>query len=205
MSEKTEDQDLAISSTAATPKENGRYALGLSGLVLGLVALACAILPTVIVNDPEGKPIAQQAEQADPKKKSKNGLTLRFKNIEFKIGGGKDKPNEAESEPDQAAPEKNVAKSSPTEPAAQKPAAQQPAIASVSIRWFTIAAIACGLLGIAFSAFSYTIEKQHAVAVTAMGCCVAAITWQYVVAGIMMAVAFVVILMLISAFASAIG
>lgn len=205
MSENTEDQDLTTGSTAAAATENGRYALGLSGLVLGLVALACAILPTVIVNDPEGKPIAEQAERAEPKKESKNGLTLRFKNIEFKIGGGKDKPNDAESEPDQAAPEQNLAKPSPAEPAALKPAAQQPAIASVSVRWFTIAATACGLLGIAFSAFSYTVEKRQAVAVTAMGCCVAAITWQYVVAGIMMAVAFVAILILISAFASAIG
>jgi hypothetical protein len=165
----------------------GRIPLSFYGLFAGILALALAAIPGIAMEQPPTNPFQrpsdvnpvngeQYSEKADATPAKKRGITLKLKG--FSINLGKDaQKNEGRNRPVEM----------PDEP-------QKPFQKNNHIRWFMIAACASGLIGLGVSAIAHAREKRPTVTLTAMGCSVAAITWQYVVFGIVCGVAIVVVI-----------
>jgi hypothetical protein len=66
------------------------------------------------------------------------------------------------------------------------------------LRNFTLAAVSCALLAAVLGPIAWTREKQPAIAAPALVIATIALTWQYIVFGIAVGVAIVVVLFLIS-------
>lgn len=151
------------------------HALGITGLLLGLTAMGLAIIPAIVVGRPLPNPFAAQPEPvvqpaAEPEAdEPKGGLTVEFKSFSVNIGGKKEEPS--------------------AEAVAPVPVKAQPVVTSDSGRWFNVAAIVAALIGVMFAAIGQLKEQQTTLTVCAIGCCVAAVTWQYIVMGIVIAVA----------------
>ena len=177
------DDDAVAVTTTARP-----LTLSVTGLLLGLIALALATVPSLafdrplpnpFVPDTEPKELPKPVPPADPE----GGLTVKFKDFSFNIGGKKKK----------AAPEP-IPEPEP-----------QPEVTSDPVRLFTISAIGSALIGIVFSAIGQFKEHHTSLTVSAMGCCVAAMTWQYFAAGIMIGAGIAIFLIVIAALGSAMG
>jgi hypothetical protein len=148
--------------------------LSIIGLIAGVVALGLAAIPAIAFERALPNPFA------DPKKNEHNvdtpaeregGVSFRFKNLSVNLGG--------------KAPKK------------EQPADAPPEVTRDPIRWFTMAAIGCALLGLVVASIGHLRERHTVLTLSSMGCCAAAITWQYFAVGIAIgaaAAAFLIVL-----------
>lgn len=156
------------------------FLLSILGLIVGVVAIGLASIPAIAFDKPLPNPFAEeQQEKVEPPAEREGGVTLKYKSFSVQFGG------------------KAVEKKPAPEP--------EPEVAHDPVRWFTVAAIGCALVGIVIAGVGQLRERHTPVTVAAMGCCVAAIAWQYLVVGIAVGVAVAVCLILLVAIGSALG
>lgn len=178
--------DSKAPGVSADANRQQAFVFTILGLLLGVIALGLASIPAIALDRPAPHPFAEQEQEekeepvAEPPAEREGGVTLRYKNFSFNLGG---KAPEPESEP---------------LPEPEPEAAPPPTITSDPIRWFTIAAIACALVGLVISAVGQLRERHTVITVGSMGCCAAAITWQYVAVGISIGVAAAVFLVVLA-------
>ena len=146
--------------------------LGVYGLVVGIFGLGLAAIPSIAMERSLPNPFEtpeQALRRIDGPPRKKGGLTLSFKSFSINLGG------------------KEV----------KNPVAPKPSLTNDPLRWLTIAATVCGLFGLGLCSVAHVREKQTAVTLTGIGCSIAAITWQFLVVGIVFGIAIVVILLIL--------
>ncbi len=183
------ENDATTKSVATESKDPGAaedakgqrgFLFTIIGLVVAVVAVGLASIPAIALDRPLPNPFAEQKEKeeppVEPPAEREGGITLKYKNLSVHFGG--------------KVPEKEP----PLEPELK------PEVTNDPIRWFTVSAIGCALVGLVISGVGQLREKHTAITVGSMGCCAAAITWQYFAIGIAVgaaAAAFLIILAII--------
>jgi hypothetical protein len=176
------DANSDIASTETTLHVSRSYSLSAVGLILGILALGLAVVPALAFDRPLPNPFATTEQPKPPKPpEPEGGFTLKYKNFSVNLGG---KKRDLE------------------EPHVQPP---QPKLTTDPIRLLTIAAIACALVGIVFSTIGQLKEKHTSITAVTMLSCVAAITWQYFAAGIMIGAGIAVFILVIAMLGSALS
>jgi hypothetical protein len=146
--------------------------LSLIGLIAGLLALALVLIPSIALERPLPNPFetpeeAQRRIAGPPVKKG--GIGIKIKDFEIRFGGKEVK--------DPVVPRK-------------------PELTKDPVRWFLIGGGVCALIGLAVSTVAH-VREQHAVITTVAICCsIVAITWQFVVLGIMLGIAAVIVILI---------
>ncbi|MBS0201804.1 MAG: hypothetical protein JSS49_02820 [Planctomycetes bacterium] len=177
----TDSANASTGSVSTTPESGApsarsrRMVLSLIGLVAGVVSLALATIPSVAYErplpNPFAKPEAEQQREAPPAERE-GGVTLKIKGLSINFGGKIPKPD----------------------PPVEVPAK----ITSDPVRWFTISAIACALIGLMIATVGQLREQHPVLTTCSMTCCTAAIAWQYIAVGITVGVAVVILLIFLS-------
>ncbi len=157
------------------------FGIGIAALILGVVALGLACIPALALDRPLPNPFADEkadAAQADETAagEKEGGITLSYKNVSIRLGSKDSEGTETASQGSQAAPNN-----------------------SDPIKIFTIAAIVCALVGLVVASIGQIRERHTALTMSAMGCCAAAIAWQYIAVGIAVGVGAAVLIALLSA------
>jgi hypothetical protein len=152
--------------------------LSISALAIGVVAIGLASIPPVILGRALPNPFVEEKAKDKPRVEQaterEGGITLKYKNFSVNVGG-------------RVPEKKNVGM-------------VQPESAKDPIRWFTISAVSFALVGIVVSLIGHWREKHTVLTVGSVGCCAAAIAWQYLAVGIAIgaaAAAFIIVLALI--------
>lgn len=166
--------------------------LSVAGLVLGIVALGFAVIPSIAMEKPLANPFAKQEPPpkppSEPAKGHDSGVTIKYKSVSVTFGGKKSaqdqKKKAAEAEPPPK-PELKVT----TDP----------------VRWFTMSAIGFALVGLVIAPIAHVKEKHHVLTCSSMVCSVAAITWQYVAVGIAVGIAAAVFVITLKKLAEVCG
>lgn len=178
MSDQSEISANAMGQSSSTPPEHavrhGSMILSMIGLIAGMIALALAVVPAIAFERPLPNPFADKKNddrRIDPPAEREGGITLKFKGMSMNIGG--------------KVPKKEV------------PAEKPPEVTKDPIRWLTISAIGCALIGLVAATVGHLRERHTILTVTSMGCCAAAITWQYVAIGIVVGVALAVLVIVL--------
>lgn len=188
-------------ATPATPAEAGEHpsgepettqrpiVLSVIGLLFGVIALGLAAIPAIAFERPLPNPFAgadddrPPIDRPEPPPEREGGVTLKYKKFSLNVGGKVPKKEEIrEQEEQEAAPKAQITKD--------------------PIRWFTIAAIGCALLGFAVATIGQLREQHSVLTASSMGCCAAALTWQYFAVGIALgaaAAAFLIVLAILAA------
>lgn len=171
-----------------------KHILGILALVMGVAALGLAVIPGIALDRPFPAAPKPRAEPAPPPPPAEpgGGVTFRVKQFSVTLGGSKKKA-QADNQPAQQAP-----------PVVDQPIPKDRAIPNDGdrlLKWFTIAAVSCSLIGLILGPISWAREKQPALSGSAMGICCLALVWHYVVMGIAVGVAVAVIVILLSHFA----
>ena len=65
------------------------------------------------------------------------------------------------------------------------------------LKYFTIAAISCALVGLVLGPVAWVREKQPALSGSAMAICCVALLWEYIIIGIAVGVAVVIVVLLL--------
>jgi hypothetical protein len=159
-----------------------RHAIGILALLVGITALGLAVIPRIVLDRPLALPAEHHERRAPPKAEPKEGFTFRFKKWSVTFGGGK-KDGDANA----AAP--------------NAPAARDEELRTERdrlLKWFTISAVSCSLLGLILGPISWVREKQPAISGSAIAISCFAIVWQYIIIGIVVGVAVAVILIVLS-------
>ncbi|MGE0607970.1 MAG: hypothetical protein AB7O62_12820 [Pirellulales bacterium] len=167
-----------------------KHAYGIAALVLGIIALGLAVIPGIALDRP--LPFASENPTPPPPvPEQAGGVTFQYKSFSVRLGGGKRDEDKAIQEEHQRRQDLAAA-------------AHQQRIMDRDrfLKWFTISAVSCSLVGLLLGPISWARERQPAVSGAAMGICCLAIIWQYVVIGIVIGVAIAFMLMVISLFAS---
>lgn len=147
------------------------YILSLIALLFGVIGIGLASVPNVIYE----RPLWPIEQQISPKAlENKPALKLKLGNVS--IGFGESKEAEAEA----------------ARIAADKAAMDQ------KMKRFTLAAIACSILGFILIPFAWTRERRQSFAVTAILLCCIALTWQYFVIGVVVGVGISVLMLALS-------
>ncbi len=165
-----------------------KHAFGIAALVVGISALGLAVIPGIALDRPLPFGNEEREERPPPEPKAEGGVTLKYKKFSVTFGGRKND--------DDANQENEV---------------EQNSLAAVDqqrlidrdqwLKWFTISAVSCSLIGLTLGPISWAREKQPALSGTAMGICCLALVWQYIVIGIAIGVAIAVLLIVLSNFA----
>ncbi|MEX0865886.1 MAG: hypothetical protein WD030_00920 [Pirellulales bacterium] len=162
------------------------HAFGIAALLVGAVALGLAVMPGIALD----RPLPFESEGPEEAKREipelEGGVTFKTDKFSLTFGSAKEEsPQEIEArELAQAARE-----------AAERKRRDE---RDAALNQFSLAAAGCSLLGLVFGAFSWGRETQPAIAAVAMGMACLALLWQYVVIGVVVGVAIVVLLLLIS-------
>lgn len=178
-----DEQQIEPSLTPEAELTPRPFRLGVTGLLFGIMALALATIPALALDRPLPNPFAPQAHQAPlppPPDEPKGGLTLKYKSFSVNLGGRKEDPQ-------------------------PEPAKPKPEVTADPVRLFTIAAIVCSLIGIVISAIGQLKEHHASLTVSAISCCVAALTWQYFAAGILIGAGvamFIIVIAMLGSMAS---
>ncbi|MEN6495327.1 MAG: hypothetical protein ABFD16_13690 [Thermoguttaceae bacterium] len=174
-----EDNASAQETPEAVSDSNRRrpFVLSIVGLAVAAIALGLASIPAIVFERPLPNPFAQEKEEkprVEPPREREGGITLKYKSLSVNVGGKAPKKEE-------------VAKAAPRAEVTKDP-----------VHWFTIAAIGCALIGLVLSSFAQVRERHTVLTISAMGCCVAAITWQYVAIGIAVGAAVAAFLVMLA-------
>lgn len=167
-------KSLPAPSKESPPAESRRFAWSLATLFVGVLALSAAVMIHLTFEEPQ-----PQAKAPPPKpEKVEGGIRLEWKGFKVRFGG---KTVEEKEEP-QVKPEP-----APTAAALKRRQAY---------RMFT-ATIA--LIGLAAGPLAFWRESAYALSGPGMAFCFLALTWQYIMAGIVIGVAVLVVLLILSA------
>lgn len=158
-----------VASPLEPVKANPPYRLSVAGLAFALLAFGLAIIPPIAAGRPLLAPFAEPAAP-EPPAAHEGGLTLKYKQLSVNIGG-------------------KVPKA--------KPVVDHPKLTSDPIRWFTIAAIGCALAGLAVATAAQLRERHTIITTMCIALCVSAITWQYLMAGLLLGVAIAVLILIL--------
>ncbi len=178
----TTGENRSTASSGSDPRRP--FWLGVAGLVLAAIALGLASIPSLALERPLLNPFAREKQDeppVEPPREREGGITLKYKNLTVNLGGKVPRDEE-------------IAKPEP-----------QPKTTNDPLRWFTIAAIGCSLIGLVLSSLAQIRERHTVLTVVSMACCVAAITWQYVAVGIAVGVAAAVFLVVLAILAQAVN
>ncbi|WP_157605867.1 hypothetical protein [Schlesneria paludicola] len=164
--------------TEAGSRERRSSSMRLSflGLVLAVVGLGLAVIPSlaterVLPNPFESKEEAKRRIDGPPAKAG--GITVRVKNFSINFFG------------------KDV----------KEPAPAQPPLAFTNdpVRWLMIVGCVLALVSLVIASVAHRQERHGFMTFTAMSCSVVALTWQFLVFGIMLGVAAAILFLLIAA------
>ncbi len=159
------------------PYRRGPMMLSIIGLIAGVIALALAAIPAIALERALPNPFADSTKkdrEVKPAAEREGGVTLKFKQLSVNFGG--------------------------KVPKEEQPAITPPELTKDPIRWFTIGAVFCALGGFVLATIGQLRERHTVLTVSSMGCCAAAITWQYFAVGIALgaaAAAFLIVLALL--------
>jgi hypothetical protein len=149
-------------------------------LVLAVLAIGLAAIPPHALDRNMPNPLETPRVKMPPVVEREGGMTFKFKTFSVNLGGKAPKAKPGDAPPEVA-------------------------LSRDPLRWFTIAAISCALVAFVVSLIGHIRERQTTLTISSVGCCVVAISWQYVVFGILFgiaaAVAFLVLLFLAPALA----
>lgn len=174
--------ESATSGATEGARPQGSMLLSIIGLVAGVIALGLAAIPPLAFERALPNPFARtknEKARVEPAPEREGGVTLKYKKLSVNLGG---------KVPDR-------------KPQPQAP----PEIAKAPVSWFAICAIACALLGLVVSSVGQVRERHTALTVTSMGCCAAAITWQYFAIGIAVGAAAAAFLIVLAILGSAVN
>jgi hypothetical protein len=167
-----------------------KHAFGIAALAVGLIALGFAVIPGIALDRPFPFSDEERDRPAAPEHAQEGGVTFKFKKFSVTFGGGKkDDAKEAAQE------------DKPQQGAAAAQARQRAIDRDHLLKWFTITAVSCSLVGLVLGPVAWAKEKQPAISGPAIGICCVALVWQYIVIGIAIGVTIAVLLILISYFA----
>jgi hypothetical protein len=174
--------------TANPPVQRGTankaIVLSVVALLIGVIALALAIIPALALGRPLPNPFAEEAAPEppatepttpdSPDDEREGGITLKYKSVSVTFGGKKkeDKDDE-EDEAGQAA-----------EPVPREQPKPETKAQADPVRWFTLTAVVAALVGLVLAPIAQVKEKHPAMTIGAVMLCVGAITWQYFAVGI---------------------
>jgi hypothetical protein len=153
---------------------NRPHTLSIIGLTFAVLAFGLAIIPPIAAGRPLLAPF-DKPEVPEPPAEREGGLTLKFKELSVNIGG----------------------KAPKAKPVNQAIAIYDP------IRWFEISAIVCALIGLAVATAAQMRERHTILTTASVVICVAAITWQYLIAGLVIGIAIAVLLLMLRSLADA--
>jgi len=165
------------------PNQRRPFVLSILGLVVAATALGLASIPAIALERAPANPFAGEKEErprVEPPRERDGGVTLKFKKFSVNLGG-------------KAPKRENAPKATPNAEVTKDP-----------VRWFTMGAMGCALVGLVLSSVAQLREKHTVLTLTSMGCCVAAVTWQYVVFGIVVGAAAAAFLVMLAILAPAI-
>ena len=163
---------------AATPSEKQ---MGRGTMFLSIIGLIAGVVALALATIPA---IALERSLPNPfadtkKMEREGGVTVKFKNLSVNVGG--------------KVPKKEQIADAPLE------------ITKDPVRWFTMAAIGCALVGLVVATIGQLRERHTMLTVSSMGCCTAAITWQYFAIGIAVGAAAAAFLIVFAILSSAIN
>ena len=158
------------------------HIVGILALLVGITALGLALIPGIALDRPLALPAEYHEPPAAPKAEPEKGVTLRFKKWSVTLGGGK-----KDADPNAAAP--NAPKRIDEQLRGER---------DRLLKWFTISAVSCSLIGLVLGPISWVREKQPAISGSAIAISCFAILWQYIIIGIVVGVAVAVFLIVLS-------
>jgi hypothetical protein len=162
-----------------------KHPFGIAALVVGIMALGLAVIPGIALDRP--LPFVHE-ELPPPEPEQEGGVTLKYKKFSVTFGvRTKDEDANQDHEVEQNGPAA----------VDQKRRIDR----DQWLKWFTISAVSCSLIGLILGPISWAREKQPALSGTAIGICCLALVWQYIVIGIAVGVAVAVLLIVLSNFA----
>ena len=155
------------------PGERRSFGWSMATLAVGVIALAAAVMLHLSIDEAKQQPKAA-AEEVE---RIEGGIRLKWKSVEAHFGGRPVKRAEpkVEAKPDERA-----------DPVEQR-------------RRYRMITAAIALVGLAVGPLAFWRESAYALSGPGMAFCFVALTWQYIIAGIAMGVAVVVILLILSA------
>ena len=159
-----------------------RHIVGILALLVGITALGLAVIPGIALDRPLALPAEHHERPAPPKAEPEKGVTFRFKKWSVTFGGGK-----KDADANAAAPN-----------APQAVDEQLRGERDRLLKWFTISAVSCSLIGLVLGPISWVREKQPAISGSAIAISCFAILWQYIIIGIVVGVAVAVFLIVLS-------
>jgi hypothetical protein len=160
-----------------------QHAIGITALIVSVIALGLAAIPMIVWDQSPLTP--QEREVEPPRAEPKSKFTIRIKKFSISFGGQPAEPDKDDAVRDDAADALQV----------------RPAVVDHTAKWCKVSSISFALIGLVLGPIAWVREKQPPLSGTAMTICTIAIFWQYVVLGIAIGVAVVVVLLLISSLA----
>lgn len=167
-----------------------RHILGLTALLLGACACGLAAIPGVAFDEPSPW-LSRRADDRNGEGHASRGdggastqpggVSVSTRRFRFTLG-------------------RKPAAATTTQPTAPPSPAASPAPNSLRSKPYTIAAIVVSLAGLVCVALAAARERGRALPSFAAAFCVAAITWQYVMAGILIGMVIAVVILVLSAF-----
>ena len=169
--------ETSLPSSRLVSASNQVMTFTVIGLIAGAIALGLAVIPAIAFERPVSNPFSasEKIQNPEPPAEREGGFTFRVNSFSIKFGGKSPKRQESGSQP--------------------------PVITKDPTRNYTISAIGCALAGIVFASIGHHREKHTALTMTSLGLCVAAITWQYIIFGIVVGFVIAALLMALSKFA----
>ena len=168
------DQEIATLPDGETlSKESTQpYRYSMLGVLMGVLALGLAVVPSLVWDRPVSNPFAEPAPPPEPKTQHEGGVTLKIKSFSMTLGG-KEVPIEED-----------------------KP---EPTLSSDPVKWLTVSAICVAIASILTASIAQFHEKHTSLTLSAVVLSVAALTWQYIVIGLLIGAAIAVLLFVLSA------
>lgn len=148
--------------------------LSIAGLIFAVLAFGLAIIPPIAAGRSLLAPF-DEPKAPEPLAEREGGLTLKFKDLSVNLGG-------------------KAPKARPV---------NQPLAINDPIRWFAISAIACALIGLAIATAAQVRDRHTILTTASVAICVAAMTWQYLIAGLVIGIAVAVLLLILRSLADA--
>lgn len=176
------DPEPTTATSPQKPASHGAMLFSILGLIAGVIALGLAAIPAIAFERALPNPFADKKRnerQLEPPAEREGGVTLKFKSLSVNIGG--------------------------KTPKKERPAEAPPQVTEDPIRWCTMAAIGCALMGLVVAAIGHLRERHTVLTLSSMGCCAAAITWQYFAVGIAIGGAVAAFLIVVAILGSALN
>ena len=183
------------------------YKLSLAALIIGVVAIGLACIPALAFDRPLLNPFAAAPKTPEAEKRAEaaevsesaepsGGVVFKYKSFSIRLGG---KPPRAKEEP----PATDAKVEDTEQPAT--PAVETLHITTDPTRWFTIFAIGTALIGLVVASVGQLREKHNTLTAISVGCCTAAMTWQYFAIGIAFGAAIAAFLIILCLLGSLLG